>query len=79
MNAQQVRAWMIGLLAAAAVISVVAKKANSPWLGWVSFVAFIGAVFLYVDWRRRIAMARRTARVLDSEAKTDETRSSPDE
>lgn len=79
MNAQQVRAWMIGLLAAAAVISVVAKKANSPWLGWLSFVAFIGAVFLYVDWRRRLAAHRRAATVLDSEAKTDETRTRPDE
>ena len=79
MSAQQVRGTMIGLLAAAAVISVVAKKANSPWLGWVSIVLFLGAVFLYVDWRRRRALERRDARVLDSEAKTDETRASPDE
>jgi hypothetical protein len=70
---------MIGLLAVAAVISVVAKKADSPWLGWLSFVAFIGAVFLYADWRRRLAAARRAARVFDREAKTDETRTRPDE
>ena len=79
MNAQQVRAWMIGLLAAAAVISVVAKKIDSPWVGWLSFVLFIGAVFLYVDWRRRLAAARRAATVFDREAKTDETRTRPDE
>jgi len=70
---------MIGLLAVAAVLSVVGKQTNSPWIGWLSFVAFLGAVFLYVDWRRRRALERRDARVLDSEAKTDETRASPDE
>jgi len=70
---------MVALLAVAAVLSVVGKKANSPWIGWLSFVAFIGAVFLYVDWRRRVAAQRRAARVFDREAKTDETRTGPDE
>jgi HAMP domain-containing protein len=79
MSANTTRWWMIALLAVAAVLSVVAKKANSPWIGWLSFVAFIGAVFLYVDWRRRIAARRRTDRVFDREAKTDETRTGPDE
>ena len=62
MNAQQVRGWMIGLLAVAAVLSVIGKKENAPWIGWLSFVAFIAAVFLYIDWRRRRAAERRESR-----------------
>ena len=79
MSAPQTRAWMIGLLVAAAVLSVVGKKADSPWIGWLSFAAFLGAVFLYVDWRRRRAAERRAASVFDREAKTDETRTRADE
>jgi uncharacterized membrane protein len=70
---------MIGLLVVAAVLSVVGKKADSPWIGWLSFAAFLAAVFLYVDWRRRRASERRADRVFDREAKTDETRTRPDE
>lgn len=78
-DANQVRARMIGLLVVAGILSVVGKKANSPWIGWLSFVAFFAAIFLYVDWRRRRAAERRAGRVFDSEAKTDETRTGPDE
>jgi hypothetical protein len=53
---------MIGLLVAAAVLSVIGKKENAPWIGWLSFVAFLGAVFLYIDWRRRRAADRRENR-----------------
>ena len=70
---------MIALLIVAAALSVVGKKANSPWIGWLSFAAFLCAVFLYVDWRRRRAAERRGDRVFDREAKTDETRTRPDE
>jgi uncharacterized membrane protein YfcA len=70
---------MIGLLVVAAVLSVVGKKADSPWIGWLSFAAFLAAVFLYVDWRRRRAAERRADTVFDREAKTDETRTRPDE
>jgi hypothetical protein len=69
---------MVGLLAVAAVLSVIGKKTDQPWIGWLSFVAFIGAVFLYANWRRELAKKRR-ARVFDREAKTDETRTRPDE
>ena len=79
MNANQVRTRMIGLLVVAAVLSVVGKKADNPWIGWLSFAAFLCAVFLYVDWRRRRAAGVRAGRVFDSEAKTDETRTGPDE
>ena len=79
MNANATRRWMIVLLAVAAVVSVVGKKLDEPWIGWLSFVAFLGAVFLYVDWRRRLAAQRRAARVFDREAKTDETGPRPDQ
>lgn len=79
MSANATRYWMIGLLVVAAVLSVVGQKANLPWIGWLSFVAFLGAVFLYVDWRRRRAAERRAGRVFDREAKTDETGTRPDE
>jgi hypothetical protein len=78
MSRNRVRYGMIGLLAVAAVLSVVGKKLDSPLVGWLSFVAFAGAVFLYVTWRRQVA-ARRRATVFDREAKTDETRTGPDE
>ena len=79
MSANETRFRMIGLLVVAAVLSVVGKKTNQPLIGWLSFAAFLGAVFLYVDWRRRRAAERRAASVFDSEAKTDETRTGPDE
>jgi hypothetical protein len=69
---------MVGLLAVAAVLSVIGKKTDSPLVGWLSFAAFAAAVVLYVDWRRRLIQERR-ARVFDREAKTDETRTRTDE
>jgi hypothetical protein len=78
MRANTLRYWLIGLLVAAAVVSVVGKKANSPFVGWVSFAIFLCAVVLYVRWRRA-ALAERRARVFDREAKTsDETGTRPD-
>jgi uncharacterized membrane protein YfcA len=78
MRQQQVRWSMVGLLAAAAVLSVVGKAMNDKFIGWLAFVCFIGSVFLYMDWRRRVAATRR-AKVFDRKAKTDETGTSPDE
>jgi hypothetical protein len=66
---------LIGVLAAAAVVSVVAEKRDSPFLGWFSFVLFLLAVSLYFAWRRAVR-----AKVFDREAKTrDATRSRPDQ
>jgi len=79
MRAQGIRLWLIGLLAAAAVISVVANKANSRFLGWLSFAVFLGGLVLYVRWRRAALAERRADRVFDPEAKTDETRTRPDQ
>jgi hypothetical protein len=75
---EQLRVAMIVLLAVAAVLSVVGNKIDEPWLVRTAFLAFFAAVFLYADWRRRAAAARR-GKVFDRKAKTDETRSSPDE
>ena len=78
MRANALRFYLIAVLAAAAVLSVVAKKANSGLLNWLSFVVFLGAIVLYVTWRRT-ALKERRARVFDREAKTDETRTRPDQ
>jgi uncharacterized membrane protein YfcA len=78
MRADALRLWLIAVLAVAGIVSVVANKASSPWLGWVSFVLFLCAVVLYFQWRRT-AREERRARVFDREAKTDETRARSDQ
>jgi uncharacterized membrane protein YfcA len=78
MSANRLRLCLIGALVVAAIVSVVGNKANSPWLGWVSFVVFLCAIVLYVTWRRT-ALQERRGRVFDPEAKTDETRTRPDQ
>jgi uncharacterized protein (DUF58 family) len=77
MRAGTLRVWLIGALAVAAIVSVVANKAGSSLLGWVSFAVFCCAVVLYARWRRA-ALAERRARVFDRESKTDEDRARPD-
>jgi uncharacterized membrane protein YfcA len=61
MRADALRMWLIAVLAVAAVISVVANKADSPFLGWLSFAVFLCALVVYVRWRRT-ALAERRAR-----------------
>ena len=78
MSAAALRLWLIGILVVAAIVSVVANKADSPFLGWLSFAVFLCAVVVYVRWRRT-ALAERRARVFDREAKTDETGSRSDQ
>jgi uncharacterized membrane protein YfcA len=73
MRANALRIYLIGTLAAAAVISVVANKAHSPFIGWLGFAVFLCALVLYVSWRRA-ALRERRGKVFDREAKTsDET------
>ena len=73
MKANVLRVYLIGVLAIAAVISVIGNKAHSRFIGWLSFVAFLIALVLYVSWRRA-ALRERRGRVFDREAKTtDET------
>jgi hypothetical protein len=71
---------MLALLVVAAVLSVVGNHYQNRLIGWVSAVAFFGAVFLYVSWRRDVAARRRArAMVFDRESKTDEDRTRTDE
>jgi uncharacterized membrane protein YfcA len=78
MRADRLRLALIGALVVAAIVSVIGNKADSPWLGWLSFAVFLCAIVLYVSWRRA-ALQERRARVFDREAKTDETRTRPDQ
>jgi uncharacterized membrane protein YfcA len=78
MPANTLRKYLIGMLVLAAIVSVVGNKTHSAWLGWVSFAVFLGAIALYVTWRRT-ALRERRGRVFDREAKTDETRTRPDQ
>ena len=78
MSANVLRFRLILVLVLALVFSVIAKLANSPFIGWLSFATFIVAVYIWATWRRRVTQERR-GRVLDSEAKTDETRTGPDQ
>jgi O-antigen/teichoic acid export membrane protein len=72
MRANYLRLLMVAAFAAAAALSVVGNKDDSPLVRWLSFALFIVGVFLFASWRR--------ARVLDREAKTpDETRTGPDQ
>lgn len=77
MRAARLRLYLIAVLVLAAVLSVVGNKANSPFLGWLSFAVFLTALAVYVTWRRA-ALQERRGRVFDREAKTtdaDRTRS----
>jgi uncharacterized membrane protein YfcA len=78
MRAATLRLWLIAVLAVAAVVSVVANKADSPFVGWISFALFLTAVVMYFQWRRT-AREERRARVFDREAKTDENRARSDQ
>jgi hypothetical protein len=71
MRARTLRVWLIGALVVAAVVTVVANKTGSPFVGWLGLVIFLGALALYARWRHA-ALAERRARVFDREAKTDE-------
>ncbi|HEY0415248.1 MAG TPA: hypothetical protein VGC78_02575 [Gaiellaceae bacterium] len=77
MRANALRLWLIGILVVAAILSVVARKADSPALGWFDTAVFLVGVGVYIRWRRTVLRERR-GRVFDQEAKTDEARSRPD-
>jgi hypothetical protein len=78
MSAQRVRALLIGLIAVAGVLNFFANREHDRLLGGVSFLVFLVAVMLYAYWRR-VVRQQRAARVFDREAKTDETRTRPDQ
>ena len=78
MPAKTLRVYLIAALVLAAVLSVIGNKSSSAILGFASFAAFLCAVGLYFAWRRA-ALRERRGRVFDREAKTDETRTRPDQ
>ena len=77
-RSDRLRAVLIAILVVAAMLSVVGNKADSPWISWLSFAAFLCAVVVYLRWRRAVLEERR-ARVFDREAKTDETGTGSDQ
>jgi uncharacterized membrane protein YfcA len=79
MSANRLRWALIGVLALAAVVSLVGNKTGSAFVNWLGFAIFLCALVLYLTWRRTVLLERR-ARVFDREAKTtDETRARPDQ
>jgi uncharacterized membrane protein len=68
MRPNTIRWLLVGLLAVAAVISIVGNKLSSPFLGWVAFAVFLVAVYFYFQWRRALHNVR----------KANETRTGPD-
>jgi uncharacterized membrane protein YfcA len=78
MTAARLRLYVIGLVVVAAVVSFFGNRADNKVLNAIGFGAFLGAVLLYAYWRRAVRN-ERAARVFDREAKTDETRTRPDQ
>jgi hypothetical protein len=60
---------MVALLAAAAIVSVVARKSGQGWVTAIAFTLFGLGVGVYFRWRRRVR-----AKVLDSKEKTSSDR-----
>ena len=78
MRSHTLRLWLIGVLALAAVISVIGNKADSPWIGWLSFAVFLVGLCLYVSWRRA-ALNERRSRIRAEDPAGDETRTRTDQ
>ncbi len=58
MTAVRLRAYLLGSLVVAGIVSVIGKKADSIWIGWVSFAVFLVAIALYFAWRRAVSRER---------------------
>ena len=67
------RGVLIAILVVAAVLSVVGNKTHSPWIGWLSFVAFLCAVVVYLRWRRAVLAERRGVQTPVEEETDDPT------
>jgi hypothetical protein len=78
MRSHTLRLWLIAVLALAAVISVIGNKADSPWIGWLSFAVFLVGLCLYVSWRRA-ALHERRSRIRTEDRPGDETRTRTDQ
>lgn len=78
MTADQKRWQLIAVVALAAVVNAIATHLHSRVLGFVGLALLFLAIGLFLRWRRT-ALAERSGRVFDREAKTDETRTGPDQ
>jgi len=67
MRPGRLRVIVLGLLVAAAVVSVFARKGDSGWLTALTFSLFAAAVAVFFRWRQQLR-----AIVLDPEEKTRE-------
>jgi len=79
MRTDRLRVALIALLFVAAVLSAVGHKTHTGWVVWLAYAAFLAAVFLFVEARRRLARRRRAGLRFDREADTRETGTRPDE
>jgi uncharacterized membrane protein YfcA len=77
-TARRLRVWLIATIVLAAVISFVGTRTGNNIVNSLGFAIFVGAVGLYGLWRRAVRN-EHAARVFDREAKTDETRTRPDQ
>jgi hypothetical protein len=77
-SAHRLRVWLIGTIVVAAVVSFVGTRTGNVVANSLGFAIFLGAVVLYGLWRRAVRN-ERAGRVFDREAKTDETRTRPDQ
>jgi hypothetical protein len=78
MTADQKRWQLIAVVVVAAIVNGIATHTHSRLLGWIGVTLLFFGVALFLRWRRA-ASAERRGRVFDREAKTDETRTGPDQ
>ena len=79
MRSRTLRLWLIGVLALAAVVSVIGNKADSPWIGWLSFAVFLVGLCLYVTWRRAALRRAPELEIRTEDQAGDETRTRTDQ
>ena len=72
MSADRIRAILIALIVAAAVVSLLGNKSHNHVVSALGFGIFLVAVMVYATWRRAVRR-EQAGRVFDREAKTDET------
>ena len=78
MTAEQKRWQLIAVVVVAAIVNGIATHMHSRVLGWLGVTLLCLGIALFLRWRRA-AIAERRGRVFDREAKTDETRTGPDQ
>jgi peptidoglycan/LPS O-acetylase OafA/YrhL len=67
MSRGRVRALLVALFGAAAILSAIGNTSGRRWLTALAFICFAAGAAVLLHWRRKIR-----GRVLDREEKTDE-------